>query len=655
MSINLEQLKEVFLEESFEGLSIMEKGILSLDIESPDQDEINTIFRAIHSIKGGAGTFGFDEITNLAHTFENILDDIRNQKRNLTNDINDTFLSSIDALTGILNCYQAQQEVDETTIQKITDELNAILGESPAKTTKEPLQENEQLSEVTITFQPEPDILASGNEPIRFLREISHIATCDVSIAHESIPSIDDDLQSIKLIWTIKVTGEDLDLEEIQEVFEWIEDDCVILKFETKKNQSTPTTNTEKTAKKEKQTQTKTQAKTKVSTSIRVDTNKIDDLVNLVGELVITESMLEQYDSAGNVDTSKLKETLSTLNRQMRDLQEAIITVRMVPVETSFNRIPRIIRDTSKALGKKINLHVSGENTEVDKTVSEKLTDPLVHIIRNAVDHGIESGKDRLAAGKTEEGNVFVSAYHQGGNLFIDIQDDGNGINTQKVYEKAIEKGVITKESNLTTKEINELIFAAGFSTADAITDVSGRGVGMDVVRSNIESLKGSIELFSELGKGSTFRIKLPLTLAILDGQLARVGEQTFIFPILSILESIQIKEDNIKSVQGHSSLYRLRDEYIPIINLFEKFRIDDHTLEQNKQLLVIVEHNGSKAALKISELLSQQQVVIKNLEQNFRVINGFSGATILGDGTVSLILDLASIIETSKKDLSHE
>ena len=643
MSLDMAALKQTFLEESFEGLDIMESGILEIDIESPDTEEINSIFRAIHSIKGGAGTFGFKEIVGLTHTFENILDAIRNNEQQLTNQINDTFLKAIDALKQILEAYEANETPDQGLITQVTLSLTQIQNTSSSPDVEVESTENSSIVKcININFKPAKNILSTGNEPLRILRELASISDIEVSLLEESIPDLETDFNDIHLHWNIKVTGDNLNIDEIKEPFEWIEDECEILEFKISEDNKKLSSSTEINP----ISQSKKVTKKHVSSTIRVDTNKIDQLVNLVGELVITQSMLSRKDQNGNVITENIEEVLVSLERQMRDLQDGIIAVRMVPISAAFNRIPRIVRDTSTALGKDINLNIIGGDTEVDKTVSEKITDPLIHIIRNAVDHGIESPEQRVALGKPEEGRIDVSAYHQGGNLIIDIKDDGGGINTEKVRQKAIEKGVIPEDNTLSKKEIDELIFAAGFSTADKISDVSGRGVGMDVVRKNIYALKGDIDLYSEQGKGSLFRIRLPLTLAILDGQLARVGEQVFVFPILSILESIQLKDENVKSVQGEPSVYKLRSEFLPIINLFEAFDIDESSDKQTKKLLVIVEYDGKKYAIKISELLNQQQVVIKNLEQNYQAIKEFSGATILGDGTVSLILDIASIVE---------
>lgn len=650
MSIDMSTLKQTFLEESFEGLETMENLVLSINVEEPDDEEINSIFRSIHSIKGGAGTFGFDDIVGLTHTYENILDEIRNKTRELTPEICDTFLLANDSLRDILTAYSENESPSDEDIKKITELLNAIQsGENLTdKRTENTAQApHRTCRKVQIEFKPNEGILNLGNEPIRIIRELSCLGNLESEIITDSIPTIESDKSKITLHWKITITGEDIDLQEVEELFEWVTDDCELLTI-------TPSYETSETQPQKSSVDKKTPTKNSTTSSIRVDTNKLDSLVNLVGELVITQSMLAQKDSEGKLKQKLMEEALHTLGRQMRELQDSIISVRMVPISAAFNRIPRIVRDTSKALGKEINLTISGEATEVDKTVSEKITDPIVHIIRNAVDHGIEPMDIRLSNGKSKSGSIQVAAYHQGGNLFIDISDDGGGINTEKVRAKAINNGMITNDTSLTDKEINELIFAPGFSTADKVSDVSGRGVGMDVVKRNIHSLKGQIDLYSEYGKGSLFRIKLPLTLAILDGQLTRVGDQVFVLPILSMLESILLEEKNLKTVHGKPSLYKLRDEYIPIIDLFDRFNIDQQQSDDNQKLLVIVEQDSKKFAIKISELLNQQQVVIKNLERNFKNVDSFSGATILGDGTVSLILDLASITKTAEDNLNE-
>jgi two-component system chemotaxis sensor kinase CheA len=381
--------------------------------------------------------------------------------------------------------------------------------------------------------------------------------------------------------------------------------------------------------------------------SIRVNIDKIDKLINLVGELVITQSMLDQVkDHLDHTHMTQLHNGLSQLERNTRELQESVMRIRMLPINYSFNRFPRLVHDLSTQLGKKVELKLSGEHTELDKTVLEKMSDPLVHLVRNALDHGIEMPTQRRAVGKTETGQVHLHAFHQGGNIIIQISDDGAGFDLGKIQQKAIEKGLLTAEDHPTEEQLYEFIFLPGFSTAKQVSNLSGRGVGMDVVRRNIRALGGTIEVVSRPGKGSTFTIRLPLTLAILDGQLVRVGKEIYILSLLSIIESLRIKPNLVSSLAGKAEVYRLREEYIPILRLYSLFEITPSTTQLDQGLLVIVEGDGQKIGLFVDELLSQQQIVIKSLESNYQQVQGISGATILGDGSVALILDVAGLIQ---------
>lgn len=379
-------------------------------------------------------------------------------------------------------------------------------------------------------------------------------------------------------------------------------------------------------------------------------------MINRVGELVITQAMLGQVgeelaEIAAGSEVERLQAGLEQLERNTRDLQEDVMRVRMLPISFVFNRFPRLVHDVSGKLGKKVELVITGEQTEIDKTVMEKIGDPMVHLIRNSLDHGLESPEERVAAGKPEMGRVELDAYHQGGFIIIDITDDGRGLNTEKIFQKALENGLVTADQQLTDNEINELIFKPGFSTADAVSDLSGRGVGMDVVRRNIESLGGHVRVKSEPGHGSTFSVSLPLTLAILDGQLIRVHEETYIIPLVSIVETILADQEAMSSIAGENKLLHFRDEYIPLINLRSLFKLP---LDENQEnsLIAIVENGGQKVGLIVDELHGQQQVVIKSLEVNFKRIEGFAGATILGDGSVALILDIAGLMQ---RGLDHE
>ena len=369
-------------------------------------------------------------------------------------------------------------------------------------------------------------------------------------------------------------------------------------------------------------------------------------MLNSVGELVITQSVCSQLAaSLEGRRADDLRNALVQFERHMRALQESVMRVRMLPIGSIFNRFPRMIRDLGQRLGKKLELKMSGEHTELDKTVLEKIGDPLVHLVRNAVDHGIEMPEKRRAAGKDEQGTISLHAYHKGGNVIVEVSDDGGGLNRERILGKARERGLVGADEELSDDKIFNLIFAPGFSTAEVVSDVSGRGVGMDVVRRNINEIGGHVQLYSTPGKGSTVRIRLPLTLAILDGQLARVGKETYIVPIVSIVETIQIKREQINSLAGKAELLRLRDEYVPIVRLHELFDTQaDHT-DLMDGLLMIVEADGKRVGLFVDELMSQQQVVIKSLETNFRQVTALAGATMLGDGRVALILDIPGVI----------
>ncbi|MDM7321700.1 MAG: chemotaxis protein CheA, partial [Gammaproteobacteria bacterium] len=394
---------------------------------------------------------------------------------------------------------------------------------------------------------------------------------------------------------------------------------------------------------------------TKEGGSIRVGIEKVDAIIDLVGELVITQSMLGQFSEEVERDgfhigmLQRLRDGLAQLERNTRELQENVMRIRMLPISVAFNRFPRMVHDISRQLGKQVELRIHGENTELDKTVLEKIGDPLVHLVRNALDHGLEPPEERRAAGKPEVGILTLNAYHKGGSIVIEISDDGRGINKERVLAKAREKGLVGSDDVLPDERIYELIFAPGFSTAEAVTDLSGRGVGMDVVKSNIQALSGSLEIKSVQGKGTTFIIRLPLTLSIMDGQLIIAGGQIFILPLLSIVESLQIDPSLLSRVAGKAEVYRLRDEYIPVIRLRDIFNLPE-TYGNERPLLVVVEGEGVRVGLMIDDLLGQQQVVIKSLETHFRKIEGLSGSTILGDGTVALILDIGGIIQLGRR-----
>jgi two-component system chemotaxis sensor kinase CheA len=679
----METFRQTYLEESFEGLEIMEAGLLELPPGRPDSEKINEIFRAAHSIKGGSGTFGFTEISGFTHVLETLLDEMRDYKRDVTQESIDVMLAAVDVLRDMLTKLQNHEPIDEVRANQVQQKLEAILGGSAHAETVQSnaaapqAVKNEAPSSWVIKLVPEKGLLQTGNEPIRIFRELQTLGSLQVSAELDKLANIDAfNPEELAISWTLVLSGMEIELDDIKEVFEWIDGDGAQITIEAPITQAAPAQSSAPVdipvaapspvvAPKPIAKPVAAEGSIEASTgqkkapqqdgSIRVNLSKIDQMVNLVGELVITQSMLSQFGDQAeqNPDSTewidKLKEGLTHLERHTRELQESVMNIRMLPVSFAFNRMPRIVHDVSQKLGKNIELVMEGENTELDKTMLEQLTDPLVHIVRNSIDHGIESPEQRIATGKPEKGIVKMAAFHQGGNILIQITDDGAGINVDKVRQKAIEKGVIEADNNLTHEEIVDLIFHPGFSTADVVSDVSGRGVGMDVVRRNIRGLGGTVEVKTKRGEGSVFTIRLPLTLAILDGQLASVGSQTYVFPLVSIVESIQVDKSLVKGIAGQAELYKLREQYIPVIRLHNRFGVDDAKTDLSEGLLVVVEEGGRRAGIFVDDLLGQQQVVIKSLETNFMKIGGIAGATILGDGTVSLILDVAEALMSHK------
>ena len=693
MSIDLSQFHQVFYEESYEGLDAMEQGLLEMDVEAPDDEVINTIFRAAHSIKGGSGTFGFNQVAEFTHVVETLLDEVRSGDRAMNQSIMDLLLVSVDCIRSLLQDLQAGDDPDLTQASDLKSQFEAILnGESsPSAPEAEANSEDNTVEPTTdggggkgfkIHFVPEETLLQTGNEPTRMFRQLAEVSDdcIEVTASLERLPSLTAmNPEHCYLAWDITI-NKAIDRSEIDEVFEWVIDDAEVVITEFDLSGSTTAEHTtddvtepvtevvssdvesivpepavekapvEATAEKEPaKAKAKAKASTPESSSIRVSIDKVDSLINMVGELVITQSMLGQLGQNFDITrVQRLQEGLAQLEHNTRELQESVMKIRMMPISFVFSRFPRLVRDVSRTLDKKIDLVLSGENTELDKTVMEKIGDPMVHLIRNSIDHGIEMPDVRVAAGKPETGTVELNAFHQSGNIVIEIKDDGAGLNKERIQQKAIENGLIDENTSLADEQIFDLIFQPGFSTADAVSDLSGRGVGMDVVRRNIASLNGSIEVSSETGKGSRFVIRLPLTLAILDGQLVKVGEEIFIFPLVSIVESIQMDDTAINNVGGHSDVLQLRDEYVPIVQLHEIFSVNKDEPPADDNIVVVVETDGEKVGVVVDELLGQQQVVIKSLEENFKKVEGISGATILGDGTVALIVDVSGLSKMS-------
>ena len=696
MSIDIAQFHQVFFEESFEGLEVMESGLVELEIGRPDIEAINSIFRAAHSIKGGSGTFGFTDIGEFTHVVEALLDEMRSGERDVTREAVDVLLAAVDSLRDMLNAARDGTDFDAASVADVHTRLEALqtgstnasgnpsaAASNDGPTTDAPSAESSN-GNWSISFRPHDGLFATGNDPVRILRELCSLGQASVSAHVDRLPTYANfDPEICYLYWTIELDGS-VEESAVREVFEWIDDDAdIVIERTAGTTQAVPAATTDagsasdeteapaeaaptqpvaaapdtperRTGEDRRQTERRSNNASSSASSIRVDIGKVDSLINLVGELVITQSMLGQFnEDPESIDFDKLREGLAQLERNTRELQESVMRIRMLPISFSFNRFPRLVRDLSAKLGKQVELKISGEQTELDKTVLEKIADPLVHLVRNALDHGIELPDVRTAAGKPEHGTLTLAARHEGGNIVIEIGDDGAGLDPEKLINKARERGLIGADETLPEDRINDLIFHPGFSTAKEVSDVSGRGVGMDVVRRNIKELGGAIELRSKKGEGSTIRIRLPLTLAILDGQLVRVGDDTYIIPLVSIVETLQVERERVKSVVGSAELYRLRTEYIPIVRLYEVFGLEPHTTALEQGLLVVVEGEGQRAGVFVDELLGQQQVVIKSLETNYRSVSGISGATILGDGTVAMIMDAGGLIALNRDTAS--
>ena len=644
MAIDMEQFRQVYLEESFEGLEIMESGLLELDPGKADSEEINTIFRAAHSIKGGSATFGFKEVTGFTHIMETLLDQMRSDEREVTPAIVDLLLRSVDCLHEMFVDLKAGDAINQSRVDGVQEELERMLGgESATTASAGPDSEAaDGAAAVAVTegweivFVPFAGMLKTGNEPLRILRALRELGELEVVVERDQVPTLEHlQPEECALGWKLRLKGA-VARDEVTEIFEWVEDDCELSLTEISAGHVAQEQSQQQVAdasqsvvaaapKEAGATRKKASGGNKQqSSSIRVAIEKVDALVDMIGELVITQSMLSQIGDNFTVDMiERMREGLAQLERNTRELQESVMQIRMLPISFAFNRFPRVVHDLSATLGKKVELVVSGEGTELDKTVLEQIGDPLVHLVRNSIDHGIELPDVRVANGKPEVGTVNLNAYHQGGNIVIEVSDDGAGLNKQAILNKATQQGLIEEGEHLSDADAFDLLFRPGFSTAKEVTDVSGRGVGMDVVRRNVRTLGGNVEVTSNPGVGSTFIVRLPLTLAILDGQLLRIGNEIFIIPLVSIIESIQVNMEFVNSIAHQAEVYQLREEYLPIIRLHDRLQLDEGNKDLENGLLVVVEADGKRAALMVDDLLGQQQVVIKSLETNFHKMMG--------------------------------
>ena len=707
---DLSQFYQIFFEEAGENLDQMEQMLLNLDLSNANDEELNGIFRCAHSIKGGAATFGFSDVAELTHQMESLLDKLRRHEIQPIPAMVDVLLDSADASRSLLARHQAggQGEALSTTelVQRIVELASGQSDAGGASVAQAAVFAMDELptptQEAAPAPAPQPAPAPAVTSAMPRAAAPGQMRTLHIQIGPmerlehaDAIKSLFQDIAGLGTIQDLPAKQPQTRLYEVQTASS--EEDLLdLFAFHVAKEQvqivvaseaeqpssaepgepvapnagaygffpgapgapqeastgaaavvQAPAAGTRPAGGAARAGEAK--AAQMESTTIRVAVNKVDQLINLVGELVITQAMLAQ--NSQGLDAAQYQQLLAglaDLDRNTRDLQESVMSIRMIPMATVFSRFPRMLRDVANKLGKKVELVTQGEATELDKGLVEKITDPLTHLVRNSVDHGIEAPADRLAVGKSEQGTITLSASHQGGSIVIEVRDDGKGMSREKILRKARERGMDVSDS-MPDSEVWQLIFAPGFSTAEVVTDVSGRGVGMDVVKKNIAALNGSVEIDSAEGYGMRVAVRLPLTLAIMDGMSVGVGNEVYILPLSSVVESFQVNADDVSTVAQGSQLVKVRDEYMPVISLEKVFQVPRHGEDKTSTIMVVVESDGSRIALLVDELLGQHQVVVKNLETNYRKVANVSGATILGDGTVALILDTSSLVRRAR------
>jgi two-component system chemotaxis sensor kinase CheA len=737
MTIDISQFFQVFFDEAEELLAEMERLLLAVDIDAPDAEDLNAIFRTAHSVKGGASTFGVTDMTEVTHILETLLDRVRKGEMALTAEHVDAFLAAKDILKMQLDGHRHGAEVDQDAVADVRMMLQSLSQDAPVAA----------LAHIAPSFHSAPETAAvdhSGGRryrlelPAMAHREVTALGAELGLMGHVAITPLDQErnamvvtthesLDDIIAICSFVLNPDQMTVTELpaltpeqagleqaeraktEEALGYGFFDPVELTPAAPAAARTPSApsaagpgygffqpldeiraaaaegaddargygffqpveqiraaaglppepapvvvaqpqHEEHEKKPGKKEDKATPAPGAESSSIRVSIEKVDQLINLVGELVITQAMIEQrVDTLDPMVHERLLNSVSQLTRNTRDLQEAVMSIRMMPMDFVFSRFPRMVRDLAAKLGKKVDFITNGAATELDKGLIERIVDPLTHLVRNSIDHGIEMPDVRRAAGKADAGRLFLSASHQGGNIIIEVSDDGGGLNREKILAKAVQNGLPVSDT-MVDADVWQLIFAPGFSTAEQVTDVSGRGVGMDVVKRNITAMGGVVDIRSAKGYGTTISISLPLTLAILDGMSIRVGEEVYILPLGFVIESLQPAPEDVKEISGKGKVVKVRGEYLPLVPLYQMFDITPRFTCPSEGIVVIIETEGRKAGLFIDDLVGQQQVVVKNLESNYRKVAGISGATILGDGGVSLILDVAALIRSSRQ-----
>ena len=655
MSMDISDFYQTFFDEADELLADMEQHLLDLVPEAPDSEQLNAIFRAAHSIKGGAGTFGFTILQETTHLMENLLDEARRGEMQLNTDIINLFLETKDIMQEQLDAYKSSAEPDAASFEYICNALRQLALEAKGEASA-PAVPAAKLSVVDAVAEPD----TAPDAPAGKLRVVlSRLKENEVNLLEEELGNLATLSNVVKGKDSLAATLDGgIGQDDIVAVLCFvIEADQIAFETEAAAVEApAPAENTPavvaavpalKAVPKETAAPArgeKPAARSSESTSIRVAVEKVDQLINLVGELVITQSMLAQRSNELDpVTHGDLITSMGQLQRNARDLQESVMSIRMMPMEYVFSRFPRLVRDLAGKLNKQIELTLMGSSTELDKSLIERIIDPLTHLVRNSLDHGIELPENRVAAGKSPVGNLILSAEHQGGNICIEVTDDGAGLNRERILAKAISQGMAVNE-NMTDEEVGMLIFAPGFSTAEQVTDVSGRGVGMDVVKRNIQEMGGHVEIQSKQGAGTTIRILLPLTLAILDGMSVKVADEVFILPLNAVMESLQPREEDLHPLAGGERVLEVRGEYLPLVELWKVFEVDGAKTEATQGIVVILQSAGRRYALLVDQLIGQHQVVVKNLESNYRKVPGISAATILGDGSVALIVDVSAL-----------
>ena len=644
--MDITDFSQTFFDEADELLADMEQHLLALDPSNPDSEQLNAIFRAAHSIKGGAGTFGFTILQETTHILENILDNARRGELLLTSQLIDLFLETKDIMQDQLNAYKSSAQPDEATFQYICEMLRKIaLNQPPTAEHTTRVSDSGEAELFPLTDQPLRIKLSrlKNTETDLLLQEINHLGT--VTLLTQAADSLDLQVKGVSREALIAVLCFIINEDQIS--FHELESSPALSGEEPcAKTTATPLPISPAASK-------PAAAKAPDSGSIRVAVEKVDQLINLVGELVITQSMLLQHVSELEPTLhGALFNTVNQLERNARDLQESVMSIRMMPMEYVFSRFPRLVRDLAAKLDKKVELTLQGGSTELDKSLIERIIDPLTHLVRNSLDHGVESAEKRRAAGKSVEGNLILSAEHRGGSICIEVTDDGAGLDLERIYQKALSSGIAVHES-MSPEEIAQLIFAPGFSTAEQVTDVSGRGVGMDVVKRNIQDMGGHVEIATQSGKGTTIRILLPLTLAILDGMSVKSGNEVFIVPVDAVMESLQPRKAELKYLAGGERVLEVRGEYLPLISLAKIFDINDAREDPTEGIVIILQNAGKRFALLVDYLMGQHQVVVKNLESNYRRVQGISAATIMGDGSVAFIVDIPVLQAVNREKIS--